>query len=127
MLDLAFLILLIYIMIKANRGEVKENLCNIATVIGILAGIFGLIAAFLAKKSGPWLLHIAVMLMAFFIKRWAKKFAELYNRKIEEHLEEVRKMTERRRRDSDEKEVYNDDNFDDPNIRFGGGSGENWF
>lgn len=129
MLDLAFLILLIYIMYKANHGEVNDTLCNVATVIGILAGVVGLVVIFFNTKSGLWILHLVVVLMAFFLKRWAKKFAELYNNKIEENLrreEEYHKMETHHTRGDEFKEVYNDDNFDDPNIRFGGGNGNVW-
>ena len=126
MLDLAFLVLMIYIIVKANHGEVSETLCNVAFVIGFLAGIVGLIMAFFATNSGVWWLNFIVMIMAFALKRVAKQFAYLYNKKIEDQLEEHHRMTTLHRRDFDEKEVYNDSNFDDPKIRFGGGTGENW-
>lgn len=129
MLDLAFLVLLIYIMYKANHGEVNDTLCNVATVIGVLAGVTGLIVVFFEEDSGVWWLHIVVMLMAFFLKRWAKKFAELYNNKIKENLEreaKYHKMETHHTRGDEYNAVYDDTNFDDPNIRFGGGSGKNW-
>lgn len=127
MLDLAFLILFIYIIYKANHGTVNDTVCDVALVIGILAGIAGLVMAFLMTDSGIWGLNIIVMLMACFLKRTAKHFAYLYNKKIEDQLEQNRKLSELHRRDFDTKEVYNDENFDDPKIRFGGGNGENWF
>lgn len=127
MLDLTFLVLMIYIIVRANHGEVNDVICDVATVIGFLAGIVGLIVAFIKPDAGVlWGLNLVVMLMACFLKKTAKRFAYLYNKNIEEKQEEYRKMTDLHRRDSDVKEVYNDDNFDDPNVRFGGGTGENW-
>lgn len=127
MLDLVFLILMIVIIVKANRGEVNDTLCNVALVIGVLAGILGLVQAFFLKGSSIWGLNLLVMLFAFVLKRVAEHFAKLYNKKIEEIEEEYRKAQERHSRDFDnDKTVYTDDNFDDPNIRFGGGTGNVW-
>ena len=127
MLDLAFLVLMIIIAVKANRGVVDELLCNVALVIGILAGILGLIQAFFGDEGYYWVLNIVVMVLAVVLKRAAQQFAKLHNQKIEEIEEEYRKAQERHVRDFDnDRTVYTDDNFDDPNIRFGGGSGEVW-
>lgn len=127
MLDLIFLILMVIVIIKANMGEVNDTLCNVALVIGILAGILGLVQAFFLKGNSLWGLNIVVMLFAFVLKRVAQHFAKLYDQKIEEAEEQYRRAQERHARDFDNgRTVYTDDNFDDPNIRFGGGTGKNW-
>lgn len=126
MLDLIFLILMIVIIFKANKGEVNETMCGVALVIGILAGILGLVQAFFLNNGPIWILNLAVMLIAFFLKRIAKHFAGLYNEKMDEitRIGEKYRKTQERYPQDDEKPVYTDDNFDDPNIRFGGGNGE---
>lgn len=125
MLDLIFLVLMIIIIYKANKGEVNETMCNVAIVVGVLAGVLGLVQAFFLEGSIIWILNIFVMLFAFLIKRTAKHFAKLYNQKKEEIEEEYRKAVETHSRDTD-KPVYTDETFDDPNIRFGGGTGDIW-
>lgn len=127
MLDLVFLILMIVIIVKANHGEVNDTLCNVALVVGVLAGILGLIQQFFLKGSPYWGLNIVVMLFAFILKRVAEYCAKLHNQEIEKFEEEYRKAQERHSRDFDnDRTVYTDDNFDDPNIRFGGGNGSVW-
>lgn len=127
MLDLVFAVLMVIIIVKANKGEVNDTLCNVALVVGVLAGILGLVQAFFLKGSSFWALNIVVMLFAFVLKRVAEHFAKLYNQKKEEFEEEYRRVRELHSRDRDsDKTVYTDDNFDDPNIRFGGGNGEVW-
>lgn len=127
MLDLIFFVLMIIVINKANKGEVNDTLCNVALVIGVLAGILGLVQEFFLKESSVWILDIVVMLFALVLKRVAMHFAKLHNQKIEEIEEEYRKAQERHVRDFDNsRTVYTDDNFDDPNIRFGGGNGKNW-
>lgn len=125
MLDLIFAVLMVVVIIKANNGEVNYVLCNVALVVGVLAGILGLVQAFFLEGSSFWILNVLVMLFAFILKRVAEHFAKLHNQKIEEIEEEYRKVRERYSRDSD-KTVYTDENFDDPNIRFGGGNGDSW-
>lgn len=127
MLDLIFCALMIIIVVKANtKGEVNDTMCNVALVIGILAGIFGLVQAFfIYGKNNLWILNIIVMLMAFFLKRVAQHFAKLHNQKIEEIQAEYLKGIERRRRHLGESEYINTD-FDDPNVRFSGGDGGAW-
>lgn len=124
MLDLIFLVLMIIVIVQANNGKVNDTLCDVALVIGILAGIFGLVQAFFAKNSGFWILNIIVMLMAFVLKRVAQQFAKLHNQKIEAIQEEYRKGVERRKRHHGESEYINTD-FDDPNVRFSGPFNEN--
>lgn len=125
MLDLIFLILFIIIFVKANKGVVNETLCNTAMVIGVLAGILGLVQAFFIKGDNKlWILNIIVMLIAFFIKRAAYRFAKLYTDKMDELDRRYRKAMERPSRLDNEHKASTD--FDDPNVRFGGGSGSDW-
>ena len=127
MLDLAFAILMVVIIVKANKGEVSDMLCNIALVVGILAGFLGLVQAFFLKGNHFWILNIVVMLFAFALKRIAQQFAKLHDQKMEEFREEYRKSLERHSRNSGRNGFSEKDyDFDDPNIRFGGGSGETW-
>lgn len=123
MLDLIFAALMIIIIVKANNGVVDDLLCSIALVIGILAGILGLVQAFLGSGD-IWALHIAVMLIAFLLKRAAKRFAKLHVQKMEELEEEYNKIHERLSR-SDVTPGEAPD-YDDPNVRFGGGDGKPW-
>ena len=127
MLDLIFCALMIIIVVRANtRGEVNDTMCNVALVVGILAGVVGLVQAFFTEgENFIWVLNIIVMLMAFVLKRVAKHFAKLHDQKIEEIQEEYRKGVERRQRHLGESQYVNTD-FDDPNVRFGGGDGEVW-
>lgn len=126
MLDLIFAILMIIILVKADKtGIVNDVLCNVALVIGVLAGILGLVQAFNAKGNYLWGLNILVMLIAFFLKRVAQHFAKLHQMKIDEIEMKYRLTLEHRTRE-EENGIYTETNFDDPNIRFGGGTGENW-
>lgn len=124
MLDLIFAVLMVIIIVQANKGKVNDLLCNIALVIGILAGILGLVQAFFTD-SDAWILHILVMLISFALKFVARHFAKLYNQRIEEIQAEYERATRLHSRDfdSDKPPVYTEENFDDPNIRFGGGDG----
>ena len=125
MLDLIFLVLFIIIIVKANKGIVNDTLCNVALVIGVLAGIAGLVQAFFIKGSGNfWIMNIIVMLIAFALKRAAQYLAKLYRDREDELARRYRKATERISRFDENKQASID--YDDPNVRFGGGSGENW-
>ena len=124
MLDLIFLILFIIIIVKANKGEVNEIMCNVALVIGVLAGILGLVQAFFIKGDNIlWILNIIVMLIAVVLKRAAYHFAKLYRDRIDELDRRYRQSMERDSRLDDEHKASTD--FDDPNVRFGG-NGSNW-
>lgn len=122
MLDLIFAVLMIVIIVKANKGEVSETLCNVALVIGILAGVLGLVQAFISKGSSNfWILNIIVMLIAFVLKRVAQHFAKLYNNKKLDIETEYRIARERCSRfNSTPGQNYD---YDDPNNRFSGGDG----
>lgn len=126
MLDLIFCVLMIIIIVKANKGVVNDTLCNVALVFGFLAGIFGIIQAFSFKQYNSfWLLNILIMLMAFALKRVADHFAKLHNQKIEEMEERYRKAIEKNSQNAGTDRYANVD-FDDPNVRFGGGNGKDW-
>lgn len=124
MLDLIFCVLMIIIIVKANKGVVNDTLCNVALVFGILAGIFGLVQALsIYGDNDFWILNIIVMLIAFFLKRAAQHLANLHHQKEEAFQEEYRKEVERRSRFRDADSKYVNTDFDDPNVRFSGGSG----
>ncbi len=123
MLDLIFAVLMIVIVVKANKGEVNDTLCNVALVIGILAGILGLVQTFLGS-GGFWILNIVVMLIAFALKRVAQHFAKIYNQKKLDIETEYRIEQERFSRFNSMPGEAPD--YDDPNVRFGGGNGEAW-
>lgn len=123
MLDFVFLGLLIYVCIMAENGIYKETACNIALVVGILAGIVGSVEA-IAKNDGTFLfLNIIVMVIAFALRFAAKLLAKLYLDKQEAILEEFERDRYLRSRfnDANRKPVYTDDNFDDEELRFGKG------
>ena len=125
MLDLIFLVLCIVVIVRANKGMVNETLCNVALVFGVLAGGAGLIQAFFIKGSSvPWELNIVIIIMAFVLKRAAYYLAKLFRDREDEDLRQYKKSTERlsRYNDKDKPSV----NFDDPNVRFGGGDGSDW-
>ena len=125
MLDLIFLVLFIVVIVRANKGMVNETLCNVALVFGVLAGAAGLIQAFFINGSSvPWELNIVIIIMAFVLKRAAYYLAKLFRDREDEDLRQYQKSTERlsRYNDKDKPSV----NFDDPNVRFGGGDGSDW-
>ncbi len=123
MLDLIFVVLMIVIIVKANNGEVNDTLCNVALVIGVLAGIFGLVQE-IFNPGYIWGLNILVMLFAFVLKRVAQHFAKLHNDKIAQIEEEYRKANIHHARDNDPNS--GSVNYNDPNVRFGGGNGDVW-
>ena len=125
MLDLIFLILFIIIIVRANKGMVSGTLCNTALVIGVLAGIIGLIQAFFAEGGDYfWVLNIIVILIACALKRVAYHFAKLYRDREDEIERQYREAAKRYSRFDYENKASVD--FDDPNVRFGGGNGSNW-
>lgn len=123
MLDLAFLAVGIYVFVWANRGVYKEAVCNIALVIGILAGIVGCVAG-ISRGDGLFVtLNLVVCVLAFVLRFAAKHLVKLYNEKERERLETIeREHRSRMRTNSPEEHVVNnDDNFDDEELRFGKG------
>lgn len=124
MLDLIFLVLFIIIIVRANKGMVNETLCNVALVIGVLAGIIGFVRAFFLNDDVIWIPNVIIMLIAFFLKRAADYLAKLYRDREDEIERKYQEATRRYSRFDDKDKASID--FDDPNVRFGGGSGENW-
>lgn len=121
MLDIVFLVLMVIVLVKANQGIFMETLCKVALVVGILAGITGLISAFFMEGTGAFgLINLAVVLFACFLKPVAKHFVKLYEYKIVQSDEEYRKAIAHYKHD-DKPAVYTDDTFDDPELRFGKG------
>lgn len=125
MLDLVFLVFLVITLFFALRGVYKETLCNIATVVGILAAVIGFVVMFLQSSSNdpaPVFLRGIEMIFAFSLRFIARHFVKLYNDKVEEEERKTNESISRyTREDPNAKAVYNDDNFDDPEIRFGKG------
>lgn len=123
MLDFVFLGLLIYVCYMAEKGIYKEIACNIALVVGILAGVFGSIKA-IGRNDGTFLfLNIIVMILAFAVRFIARLLAKLYLDKQAAITAEYERERYLRSRFDDEnrKPVYTDDNFDDEELRFGKG------
>lgn len=122
MLDLTFLALMIYVCVKANKGEYKETACNAALVVGILAGLVGCIIAITKDDSRFLFLNIIVMLMAFALRFVARHFVKLYTDKQAELTAEYERDIRLHSRFSDKIATgYTDDNFDDEELRFGKG------
>lgn len=107
----------------AEKGIYKEIACNIALVVGILAGVFGSIKA-IGRNDGTFLfLNIIVMILAFAVRFIARLLAKLYLDKQAAITAEYERERYLRSRFDDEnrKPVYTDDNFDDEELRFGKG------
>lgn len=126
MLDLVFLVLMLIVLIHAVRGYFQETLCYVATVIGVIAALIGIISAFLSSTSsdGVFLtLNLFVLITAVMLRRFAMKFVTLYEDKERENAEKLLAETTRYSRDSEKvlPPVYTEDNFDDPELRFGKG------
>lgn len=122
MLDLTFLALMIYVCVKANKGEYKETACNAALVVGILAGLVGCIIAITKDDSRFLFLNIIVMLMAFALRLVARHLVKLYTDKQAELTAEYERDIRLHSRFSDKIATgYTDDNFDDEELRFGKG------
>lgn len=123
MLDLVFLILLLYVFIYSLKGIYKETACNIALVVGIIAGFVGCIQALLSDNDVMVTLNLIVIVMAFGLRFAARKLVNLYHEKeiaeaeAREHDRWLHSRTDDRKRDP----VYTDDNFDDEELRFGKG------
>lgn len=110
----------------ALRGVYKETLCNIATVVGILAAIIGFVVMFLKSPSNdptPVFLRVIELVFAFTLRFISRHFVKLYNDKIDEEQRKINESISRYTRDDQNAKppVYNDNNFDDPELRFGKG------
>lgn len=122
MLDLTFLALMIYVCVKANKGEYKETACNAALVVGILAGLVGCVIAITKDDFKFLFLNIIVMLMSFALRFVARHFVKLYTDKQAELTAEYERDIRLHSRFSDKIATgYTDDNFDDEELRFGKG------
>lgn len=124
MLHLIFLVLMIIVIVKANRGEFADTLCKVALVEGFLAGILGMVQSFFsqAANSGTLgFLNFVVFILAFALKPTAKHFVKLHDNAEEERREKLRRDLERHTRDGVKDPVYTEETFDDPELRFGKG------
>ena len=126
MLDLRFLIFLLITLFFALRGVYKETICNIATVVGILAAIIGFVIMFFQSSfydSIPVFLRGIELIFAFTLRYIARHFVKLYNDKIAEEERKTQESISRYTREDQNAKppVYNDNNFDDPELRFGKG------
>lgn len=122
MLDLIFLVLMIYVCVKANKGEYKETAVNIALVVGILAGLAGCVIATTKDDASFLFLNIIVMLMSFGLRFAARHFVKLYNDKQAALTAEYERDIRLHSRFSDKIATgYADDDFDNEDLRFGKG------
>lgn len=126
MLDLIFLVLMLIVLGHALRGEFQETLCNVATVIGVITALIGLISVFLKTSSTngvPLTLNLFLLILAVLLRRFAKQFVKLYEEKERENAEKLLAETSRYVRDNEKAlpPVYTEGNFDDPELRFGKG------
>lgn len=115
------MVLVIY---KAMHGVLAETLCNFAIVVGIISALIGIVSSILGNAGlDKLLLNIFVLIFAACLKLIARQFVKLYKDKEAQEAEKRRAEFERHTRaESDAvSTVYNDDNFDDPEIRFGKG------
>ena len=125
MLDLVFLAVAIFVIVKANKGEYNETACNIALVVGVLAGLVGCIYGITTKQGFFVFLNVIVMVGAFGIRFAAKLFAKLYIDKMVAETERLEYEAHKRDRFPNQT-AYTDDTFDDEELRFGkGGYTEN--
>lgn len=123
MLDLAFLIIMIYVIVNANKGIYKETACKVGTVIGLLAAVLGCVVAMFTGDSTFAFLNLIVAGIAFGLPFAARHLAKLY---LDKQVELLERYEEERRRRSRHPEdltriIYDDDNFDDEELRFGKG------
>lgn len=125
MLNLVFLILMVLVIYKALHGELADTLCNFAIAVGVIGALIGIVSAILSKSatSAALFLNIFVLIFAACLKLIARQFVKLYKDKEERESERLRAEYERytRAESNPVPTVYNDDNFDDPEIRFGKG------
>lgn len=123
MLDIAFLAVSIYVLVHAQKGEYKETACNVALVVGIIAGFAGCVYAIFKNDGTFATLNMIVMLMAFALRFAARHIVKMYHeREIEREQALERDIyLHSRFDDPNKKAVYTDDNFDDEELRFGKG------
>lgn len=125
MLDLAFLILFIIVIMRSLRGHFDEMLSNIAIVVGVLAGFLGIFVngmVNLASSNKMILLNVIVVIVAIGQRYAAQHLAKMYNDKIEQSRQALEKDIElhSRKRDGSAYQIAEAD-FDNEEIRFGKG------
>lgn len=126
MLDLVFLVFLLITLFFAFRGAYKETLCNIAMVVGILAAVIGFVVMFLRSPFGnsiPVFLRVFELVFAFSLRFITRHIVKLYDDRIAENERKIQETLSRYTREAPDAKppVYDDNNFDDPELRFGKG------
>lgn len=123
MLDIIFLAVSIYVLYHAEKGEYKETACNIALVVGIIAGFAGCVYAFFKNEGVFAGLNVIVMLLAFGLRFAARWFVKLYNDKRQADIDAIEHdlYLHSRFDDPNKPPVYTDETFDDEELRFGKG------
>lgn len=125
MLDLAFLIILIYVTVYANKGIYKETACKVGIIVGLLAAFVGCIVAVAQGSFAFAVLNLIVAGISFGLPFAARHLVKLdMDRRAEEYeryLKEQEIQLEKRRLKSEHITGYDDDNFDDEELRFGKG------
>ncbi len=87
MLDLVFLVLMIIVLLRSLKGDFNLLMCNIAVVVGVVAAIVGIITSFFSDDANSNILgflNIFVLIIAFLLNPVARKFAKLYQNKVDE-------------------------------------------
>lgn len=125
MLDLAFLILFVIIIMRSLKGYYNEALSDIAIVVGVLAGFLGIFISGMENLSGSnkmIFLNVIVIISAVGQRFAARYFVKLYNEKIEQSRQNLEKEIEMRsrKRDGSDYRIAEAD-FDNEEIRFGKG------
>lgn len=125
MLDLIFLVLFIYIIVRSLKGYYNEKLCNVAMVIGILAAVAGIFLYSYTRQSNSdkmFSLNMLVLGIAIAQRYAARHFAKLYNDKIEQSRKNLERDIElhSRKRNGSNYQIAESD-FDNEEIRFGKG------
>lgn len=122
MLDLAFLIILIYVIVYANKGIYKETACKAGMVVGLLAAAVGCLVAMAKGDFKFAVLNFFVAGMSFGLPFAARHLVKLdLDRQVAE-FERLEKERQMRSRNADPIITgYDDDNFDDEELRFGKG------
>lgn len=125
MLDLAFLILFVIIIMRSLKGYYNEALSDIAIVVGVLAGFLGIFISGMENLYGSnkmIFLNVIVIISAVGQRFAARYFVKLYNEKIEQSRQNLEKEIEMRsrKRDGSDYRIAEAD-FDNEEIRFGKG------
>lgn len=125
MFNLPFLVLMVTTFYYAMHGKYKERLCGITVIVGIATGLFGVVVTLTTVPAGnsflPSVLYLMVAVFsALLLKKMAMRFVTLYEDKQREETERFLKSV-KRRDSAEDKPYYTDDNFDDPELRFGKG------